>query len=493
MKYKQKNLRNKIGTLLILQTPSASQQTLRTGTISSQDATTGYLLEWNVTYGTTGMDLGNGLTVDDDGYIYLVGDLYDAANANNDAFIAKYNWTGELLLEIAYDFVSRDEHGYGVAVNSTGFIFLTGSTSDGSLSGTTQDQILMQYDPQGVEQSPSWHYGSSSGDDTGYDVIVDANDYVYVTGAIYSTGKGDQLNLRKYTPGLTQLWTKFLGDSGTEEGYGIAVDSSGDVYVAGRTSSWGAGGYDALIAKYSSSGTKLWNVTWGMSGDSTGRDIVLDASNCLVVGTTPWNLGTTLLDMHLSRFSRTTGATLGWSYWRGDSNDWGYGIAKDTIGNFYLCGSTKVSGTWDAVVVKYDSSYALQWNLTWGVPGTYDVSREIALDSRDNIYLAGTTQSYGAGSSDAYLAKFGPDPDLDGLTNDQENYIYGTNPNDADHDNDGYSDGEEVAAGTDPLDPSDHPSDIPAFQFGYILLALLMVLGVLMSLTKSKDGNLKTL
>ncbi len=467
----------------------------RNVSISTQDATTGYEHEWTVTYGTPLLDRGNGLTIDSTGCIYLAGDEYDAANGNYDAFFAKYNWTGELLLNITYNHIynstAQDDRCYGIAVNSTGFIFLVGSISDTGLSGTTQDGFFLQYDSLGVPQPKSFLIGSSTGDDVFNDVIVDANDNVYFTGRTHNSSHGYQLYLRKYLPHISPDWTAYFGGAGSEEGFGIAVDSSSNVYVVGTTDSWGAGSTDAWMLKYNSGGTKQWNVTWGSTGAETGRDIVVDGTNCLAMGTTPWYFGTTFSDFHFSRFAQTNGASSGWEAWRGPIQDYGYGIAKDSNGSFFLCGSTWTGANLDAVIVKYNSSYDRQWNLTMGTPDLLDEAKEIALDSRDNIYIVGNTESYGAGVQDAFLAKYGLDPDTDGLTNDEENFTYGTNSTDPDSDDDGYTDGAEVSAGTDPTDPNDYPSTggIPGFQIGYILLGFLLILGVLMFLTKSKNLN----
>ncbi|TFF88064.1 MAG: hypothetical protein EU549_03715 [Promethearchaeota archaeon] len=97
-----------------------------------------------------------------------------------------------------------------------------------------------------------------------------------------------------------------------------------------------------------------------------------------------------------------------------------------------------------------------KWNMTWG-PSGYDFAIKIELDDRKNIYLVGTTISYGSGGKDAFVLKFGIDSDGDGLTDDTEIYTTETSPYDTDTDNDGTSDSDEVDGGTNPLDPSSYP------------------------------------
>ena len=89
-------------------------------------------------------------------------------------------------------------------------------------------------------------------------------------------------------------------------------------------------------------------------------------------------------------------------------DDFGYGVAVDSSDNVYLTGYTNSSGAgmYDMVLVKYDSSGELHWDTTWGGNNS-DKGIGIAVDSSDNIYLAGFTHSFGEGATDMALVKFG--------------------------------------------------------------------------------------
>ena len=113
-------------------------------------------------------------------------------------------------------------------------------------------------------------FGSSNGTDIGDGITVDSSGNVYVTG--YSNGTwgsplnaysgGDDIFVLKLSSSGTYEWNTFFGSSnGTDYGYGIAVDSSGNVYVTGDSNAtWGfplnaySGGYDIFVLKLSSSG-----------------------------------------------------------------------------------------------------------------------------------------------------------------------------------------------------------------------------------------------
>lgn len=101
-------------------------------------------------------------------------------------------------------------------------------------------------------------------------------------------------------------------------------------------------------------------------------------------------------------------ALWGWSSWSGNDYDYGRGLAVDSSNNVYLVGTTSSfgAGLYDMALVKYDSSGVQQWNRTWG-GSNYDYGSGVAVDSLNNMYLAGDTLSFGAGSRDMVLVKFG--------------------------------------------------------------------------------------
>jgi len=87
--------------------------------------------------------------------------------------------------------------------------------------------------------------------------------------------------------------------------------------------------------------------------------------------------------------------------WGGNVHDYGSAIGSDSLNNIYVAGSTQSfgEGSSDVCLLKFDISGNLLWNITWGGINS-EIALDIAFDSSNNIYLTGRT------SSDVFLVKF---------------------------------------------------------------------------------------
>lgn len=154
---------------------------------------------------------------------------------------------------------------------------------------------------------------------------------------------------------FTEAWAHTWGGSANDQVSGVAVDGTGNTYLTGYTDSFGAGGHDVLLLKYSPTGTLLCRQTWG-----------------------------------------------------GSNNDWGSDVALDPSGGFvYVAGGTQSSptGNQDVLLVKFDSNCNFVWAQSWDFGGNESASR-VRVDPTDgNLVLGGATDLGGANESDALLMK----------------------------------------------------------------------------------------
>jgi uncharacterized delta-60 repeat protein len=278
---------------------------------------------------------------------------------------------------------SSNDYGRGVAVDSSDNIYVTGYTEGGLDNNTNSgndDIFLVKYNSSGTKQWTK-QLGTSS-TDYGYGVTVDSSDNIYVTGHTEgdldnntNSGSSD-LFLVKYNSSGTKQWTQQLGTSSLDDGRGVTVDSSDNIYVTGTTGggldgNTGLGGADIFLVKYNSSGTKQWTQQLGTSSNDYGRGVAVDSSdNIYVTGYTEGGLdnNTNSGDTDIFLVKYNSSGTKQWTKQLGtESRDHGYGIVKDSSDNIYVTGYTEGgldgntnSGAYDLFLVKYNSDGVLQ-------------------------------------------------------------------------------------------------------------------------------------
>ena len=196
-------------------------------------------------------------------------------------------------------------------------------------------------------------------------------------------------------------WNVTWGGIDDEYAEAIAIDSLGNIFLAGYTNN--SGDYDMCLVKFDISGVYQWNVTWGESGDDNARAIALDSSeNIYLAGTLDDGPNA---NMSLVKFNNL--GEYQWnSTWGGIDADNAYAIALDSFGNIYLAGDTEIPGNdEDMCLVKFNSLGEYQWNSTWG--GSYDEKAyALTFDLSENIYLAGEYTFVDDEDSDFCLVKF---------------------------------------------------------------------------------------
>ncbi|MCY6354152.1 SBBP repeat-containing protein [Clostridium sp. ZS2-4] len=319
-------------------------------------------------------------------------------------------------------------------------------------------------DPQILYSS----YLGGSGDDYGYGIAVDNAGNVYVTGRTYSsdfpTDNGFDTMLKGSTDAFVTkidgipsiVYSSYLGGSGSDYGYRIAVDNGGNVYVTGATYSLDFptdngfdthynGNGDVFVTKIDSVPSIVYSSYLGGSGVDWGNSIVVDnVGNVYVTGYTssvdfPTDNGfdTNLSgngDVFVTKIDVTPSIVYS-SYLGGSSWDYGWGIAVDNEGNVYVTGhtystdfptdngfDTTLKGSRDVFVTKIDSTPSIVYSSYLGGSSS-DYGYGIAVDNEGNVYVTGFTYSSDfptnngfdtnlSGSVDAFVTKIDGTPSI---------------------------------------------------------------------------------
>jgi hypothetical protein len=197
-------------------------------------------------------------------------------------------------------------------------------------------------------------------------------------------------------------------------GYSAVTDSSNSIYITGSTQTFGGEDYDVFLQKYDSSCDLLYTKQWGGPGNDIARGIAVDAAdNVYITGSTDSFAGG-LSQIFLLKYSSSGDLQFSVT-WGGKQNDYGNGVVVDILGNIYVVGTTTSFGAGgsDVVLLKYDSSGNLLFQKTWG--GTQnDFGTALAVDSGGYVYLTGYTYSLGPtpGVSSIILLKYDPSGNL---------------------------------------------------------------------------------
>jgi len=374
--------------------------------------------------------VGDGISYPDTGVVELKYFAKDLAGNSEAVKTQTYNitppvWTRQLG-------TTDVDSGYGAAIDGSGNVYVSGYTYaaiDGQSSAGAADMFVTKYDADGVKQ---WtrQLGTSS-NDYGRGVAADSGGNVFVAGYTYgaidgqsSAGSVDMF-VTKYDTDGTKQWTRQLGTSSSDIGYAVATDASGNVYVAGYTygaidGQSGSGSSDMFVTKYDTDGFKQWTRQLGTSYVDAGYGVSADgAGNVCVAGYTDGSLdgqsSAGSSDMFVTRYD-TDGAKQ-WTRQLGEPDyDGGYGVASDGDGNVYVAGETygsldgrSYAGVNDIFVAKYDPSGVRLWTKQPGSSGE-EGCFGIAADGIGNVYLAGYTNGLldgqpGAGDYEMFVMK----------------------------------------------------------------------------------------
>jgi hypothetical protein len=336
-------------------------------------------------------DGGHAIVGDNSGNVYVTGGSHGLGTDLDYATI-NYDSAGQQQWVARYNGLANGwDRAAAIARDSAGNIYVTGQSLG---LGTDFDYATVKYDSAGQEQWVARYNGPGNGEDDANAIAVDSSGNVYVTGQ--STGLGTSFDYAtiKYDSAGQELWVARLPLS--DRATAIAVDGSGNVYVTGR--GWGLDSLpDYTTVKYDSAGLEQWVAHY--NGPGNGQDeayaIAVDSSgNVYVTGRSP---GEACSDYATVKYN-SAGQELWVARYPGP---FASAIAVDGSGNVYVTGESADCGTGNPVVaatIKYNSAGQEQWVARYGDSKNYfNIGEAIALDGSGNVYMTGVSLSSHSG------------------------------------------------------------------------------------------------
>jgi uncharacterized protein (TIGR03437 family) len=376
--------------------------------------------------GGTGTSEGLAVAVDSSGNFYVAGATYSTTNGNSNVLLLKVLASGSPVQSI-FGGTTGEDMANAIVVDSSQNVYLAGSTSStdfpdtGNVPLQTEEGIdvlkafILSLDAANTGLTYSGYFGGSEADEA-LGLALGSNGYLYIVGDTTSSdflaysldGALIACPTTSATPAfqcsnfggydaflvvmsdqpingaLVFAYATYIGGSGDDHAYGVAVDSSGNAYVTGMTAST-----DFPVCP---GGTNDPNVNCGLTGTAF-QTALAGAANAFAI--------------EISQNGTSTGSYGDWStYVGGSGSDAANALALDPSNNLYLAGTTS-STNFPVSSGAYQTSYqggnsdgfvfALENTGTQGIWSTYlgspgdDVINSIALDSSTNIYVTGAT------------------------------------------------------------------------------------------------------
>jgi hypothetical protein len=348
-----------------------------------------------------------GMAADTSGGAWVVGwtscSDFPTANAyqpnragNRDAFVVHFPINADYLISSTFLGGASEEIAYGVGVNNaSGEVWVTGRTGStgfpllgwyGGYGGGTYDAFASRYN--GAGQLVFSRFLGGSSDDTGYNLAVDPYGNAYLVGMTFSSnfplanatqwssGGNSDAFVTKLDGGGNMLFSTFLGGSGIENAFGIAADSSQNIWVGGRTGSTNFPLLNPLLSAYRGGPSDAFISRYVFNGSGYTYDF---------------------------------GTFMG-----GSDNDVVYGLGIDPSGRVWISGQTfsynwpctpdafqsTRPGTYAGFLSRIDYygwySYGFGSYFPQGDPVGYQASR-LAIDSSGVVYITGDRYGYNLG------------------------------------------------------------------------------------------------
>jgi hypothetical protein len=326
---------------------------------------------------------------------------------------------------------------------SSNFPVSTGAFQSSLASSGSYDGIVVKLNSQGGRLWATYFGGNNY--DWGSGIACDTLNNIYFSGATASTnlpvttgayqttfgGGTYDMFFARFDSSGARVWVSYYGGPGYEYGQSsIGIDSASNIYIAGGTTSTGlattgayqttmAGIDDAVLAKFSSTGARIWVTYFGGSGSeyySSGVRVDRNNNVILAGATTSSDLPVTTgayqtslsgaYDEFIVKFT-SNGTRLWATYYGGSGQDYGGSVTTDLDSNIIITGytsSTNLPGTaggfqtsygggvFDGFIAKFTAAGAFRWSSYCG-GNNYDWMPAVSTDAGRNIVFSGYTYS----------------------------------------------------------------------------------------------------
>jgi len=374
---------------------------------------------WDKTFGGTSDDAGWSVREISDGGYIIAGSTSSYGAGGRDAWLIKTDSNGNKVWDKTFGGTSFDS-GESVQQTSDGGYIIAGSTS--SYGAGEGDVWLIKTDSNG---NKAWDktFGGTS-DDAGWSVQQTSDGGYIIAGftSSYGSEEGDDWLIKTDSSG-NKVWDKTFGGASLDDGESVQQTSDGGYIIAGYTQSYGAGAEDVWLIKTDSSGNKVWDKTFGGTSDDAGWSVQQTADVGYIIAGSTSSYGAGEWDAWLikadSNGNKAWDKTFG-----GTSDDDGISVQQTSDGGYIIAGATASYGAdgQDVWLIKLAPEGGVQ-NTPPNIPSNPSPANH-ATDGSIDAHLSWTRGDPDAGDIVAYDVYFGTSPTAPMVSRNQTGTSY---------------------------------------------------------------------
>lgn len=353
------------------------------------------------TIGGSDLDYAYSVAITSDGGFAFSGYTYSYGAGGSDMWLVKTDVTGEIDWEKTFGGTGLD-YGFSIIATSDGGYALAGGTE--SYGAGNSDMWLVKTDAQGTVEWSQTCGGTAA--DYSFPILRTSDEGYAIVGRTESYGAGlsDMWLVKINTLGEIE-WNRTYGGVSPDSGDDAIVTSDGGYAIVGGTESYGAGLSDMWLVKTNDLGLVEWNKTYGGISEDRAMAVITASGGGYVIAGLTRSYGAGNKDIWMVKTD--TNGHVEWNQtFGGPANDFADSLIATSDGGYALAGRTESfgAGSEDMWLVKTNSSGQVEWNQTFG--GSEEDAAYSVMETSENEYvLVGRTASQGTGNSDLWLLK----------------------------------------------------------------------------------------
>ncbi len=338
----------------------------------------------------------------DDGGFIIAGSTKSFGHGRDDMMVTKFDKNGKPLVRGLFG-GKQEDIAYSIVRTSDGNFIAVGS-SDSFNDEDNLDLFVVKFD-KNLHKLWQKVYGGKR-DDVGFSAVATPNGGALIVGYTESYGQGykDGYILFIDKKGKS-LFQKAIGGKDDDELRGVALSSAGGFFVAGKTQSYGKGGFDFYLAKFDSHGKYLYKRVLGGEDDDEFRALSATSDGgCVAAGSTQ-SFDSKREDVDIMKFDKD--GRVQWHKIYGfKSKEWANSVVQTKSGGYLVAGTTKSFGfgNYDLYLLELNKKGSSIWANVYG-GGNKDIAHSIKKMNDNSYLLVGETKSYGNGDFDFIYLK----------------------------------------------------------------------------------------